>query len=143
MAKQLRELANRGRPDGQPDQKLRDMARKMLEESTPEQREELRRLAQELSRPPAQPPARTPSQTTPAGVRPTTISGDRPRERTIAEWYSDRPDPASGPATFSESVRQAAQGAERAIEQQQVPARHQDLVRRVFKRYADQPAPPK
>ncbi len=69
----------------------------------------------------------------------------RPRERVIAEWYSNRP-PATGEhaarATPAEEVRRAADAADRAIEQQTVPARYSDLVRRVFKRYAEQVATP-
>jgi hypothetical protein len=34
-------------------------------------------------------------------------------------------------------MREAARGAERAIEQQQVPAKYQELVRRVFRRYSE------
>jgi hypothetical protein len=64
--------------------------------------------------------------------KPATVSGpEKPPERTIAEWYSDKPNEHEGTAGApAEAIRQAAQGAERAIEQQQVPARYQDLVRR-------------
>jgi len=33
-------------------------------------------------------------------------------------------------------MKEAAQGAERAVEGQEVPARYSDLVRRVFRRYS-------
>jgi hypothetical protein len=76
------------------------------------------------------------------------------------EAVDARPDaPASGPArviselersgnetpgTRSSSleggIRDAVKGAERAIEQHDVPQEHRDLVRRVFQRYVDRAA---
>lgn len=77
--------------------------------------------------------------------------GDRPErsqnsgERVIAEWYSDRPHTGgtarSAGDGLGETVRDAASGAQRAIEQQQVPGRHADLVRRVFRRYVERTSP--
>ncbi len=141
-----------------------ELGRKMLEPSSPEQREQVRRMAEDLARqsseagddgpgsepaPMVQGKPRTPfnTQTTPIDARrPATVSGnEKPPERTISEWYSDKPidrnQPPGGLAP-ADAMRQAADGAERAIENQQVPGRYQDLVRRVFRRYSEQ-APPK
>lgn len=65
----------------------------------------------------------------------------QPPSRVIAEW--DAPPtgegaPAPTGATgLSDGLRSAAQGAERAIEQQAVPPQYSDLVRRVFRRYIE------
>jgi hypothetical protein len=65
-------------------------------------------------------------------------------ERVIAEWTTSAPRDLSGRSTIapSEQVRQAAEAADRAIEQQTIPPRYSDLVRRVFKRYSEQAATP-
>jgi hypothetical protein len=138
---------------------MRELARRMLENSTPEQREQFRQMAERMSRregaggseagegPNTAPQnARTPTATAPSvpvDVRrgPGETEGPRPAERTIAEWYTSKPEPrgegASGPMP-QEALRSAAEGVQRSIEQQQVPARYEELVRRVFKRYAGQ-----
>ncbi|MEL6796133.1 MAG: hypothetical protein AAFO89_04840 [Planctomycetota bacterium] len=61
------------------------------------------------------------------------------RERVISEWFKDpegRPLDAAAPSDARETIRRAARDAERAVEQQTVPRRYEDLVRRVFERYA-------
>jgi hypothetical protein len=159
MAKELRRLADgKGERDKEQAKKLYDMAQKQLEQMTPEQREQARKMAEDFARgkgnggPGFQraPVTRGPQRplregpTTPVDARqPATVSGnEKPPERTVAEWYSDKPS-ASGArgAASDEPFKQAAQGAERAIERQEVPGRYQDLVRRVFKRYAEQNVP--
>jgi len=71
--------------------------------------------------------------------------------KVIAEWdrASDRSKdgaiavqgaPAAG--ALSEGIRQAAAGAEHAIEQQEIPSQYSDLVRRVFNRYVQRAARP-
>ncbi len=61
------------------------------------------------------------------------------KERVISDWQKDMPDgqrdaSAAGSA-MEEDIRQAKESAERAIEQQSVPAQHRDLVRRVFEKF--------
>ena len=62
---------------------------------------------------------------------------DDAAERVIARWLSDNPgDPDSPPARgLAEQIRRSRDSAEQAFEQQRIPVRHQDLVRRVFDRY--------
>ncbi|MCC6661616.1 MAG: hypothetical protein IT437_12105 [Phycisphaerales bacterium] len=79
----------------------------------------------------------------PVDARHGPLGGTTPKERVIAEWYSpDRADPAGTAVSGMQTdLRAAVRGAERAVEQQSVPARHSDLVRRVFRRYAERAAP--
>lgn len=66
---------------------------------------------------------------------------DPEQESIIAEWLnpSAKPEgaPASGRIDPAQTVRQAEQRAQRALEQQAVPRRHADLIKRVFGRYAE------
>lgn len=82
---------------------------------------------------------------------PTRRPTDEPRERVIAEWYSDRPAPPVTPADRRATQPQrptdnpftkASEAADRAIEQQTVPARYADMVRRVFQGFSQQAAAP-
>ncbi len=66
--------------------------------------------------------------------------GDRVDEamRTVAEWFGEgRQTPGQGPTDIGDDVRQAAQGAQEAIERERVPRRRSELIRRVFERYAE------
>ncbi|MEM7628258.1 MAG: hypothetical protein AAF356_02430 [Planctomycetota bacterium] len=71
------------------------------------------------------------------------------RESVVAEWFDDRPrapGDAAGPGTqrgdgASQRLREAARGAERAVEDQAVPRRYRDLVRSVFRRLEQQGPP--
>lgn len=72
-------------------------------------------------------------------------------ERTIAEWFNpgnaQTGDDSIGEVGPQQAVRQAEERAQRAIEQQTVPRRHADVIKRVFDRLAKQaqaaqPAPP-
>lgn len=70
-----------------------------------------------------------------------------PGSRTVAEWDSPpRPGDLGGNAprgpVMAEGLNEAARGAQRAIETQQVPAQYTDLVRRVFRRYVERATPP-
>ncbi len=70
---------------------------------------------------------------------------DKPRERVVAQWFSDKPAERGGEpgrASMDEQIQRAAQGAERAIEQQVVPGRYGDFVRRVYRRYGERAAAP-
>jgi hypothetical protein len=160
VARALKRAAQRGR---QPEQirgqaeRARRMAEKLSEKMTPEQREELRRLAgemgavdgddpgSELARPRmvSRRDALASPSTEPVDVR--RSAPDRPAERVIAEWYSDRPIERAGSGAApapAVALREAAASAERAVEKQEVPARYSDMVRRVFKRYSDQAPKP-
>ncbi len=137
------------------------MAREMLKDASPEQLERLRELAGRMRRDqnllggdgPGDEPSpavaqRPPSAAEEPGTTPVDArrrpSGPGASERVLAEYYSDRPvdrEAAAGPAPTG-LFQQAARAAEQAVEQQAVPARHSDLVRRVFRRYASQPAAP-
>jgi hypothetical protein len=123
--------------------RLRDEADDLLSRTTPEQRERLSRLNQELARRRRErAPAPAPSEFhTVEAARPS----DEAREQVISEWLGEPGDsdgdPAARERVISERVREAAAGAERAVEQQEVPARHADLIRRVFRRYQDRGAP--
>lgn len=74
---------------------------------------------------------------------------DGSAERVVARWFNPGATGGSGTSkeAMSEDLRQATAGAEKAIEQQVVPGRHSDLIRRVFRRYAERtegtPAAPK
>jgi hypothetical protein len=71
-------------------------------------------------------------------------------EHVIAEWFSNQGIDRSGAASTSpmtEQIQQAREGAEEAIEQQAVPRRHSELIRRIFGRYTQraqgqEPLPP-
>lgn len=168
LAKELKKMAQPtgdAARDQQRARDLREMARKMMENATPEQREQFRKMAEEFAKKRggeglepgagdgpgdqdgvrAEGPTVKPYEgpTTPVDARKATVAGqDRPRERTVAEWYSDKPVDREGKGVApTEMMREAARGAERAIEQQQVPARYQELVRRVFRRYSEQGGP--
>lgn len=68
------------------------------------------------------------------GPKPSTPIGSG---RAGGERPSDRPAPTEIAPITPSTLREAASGVERAIEQQSVPDRRSDLVRRVFQRYRD------
>jgi len=79
--------------------------------------------------------------TDPVDARRTNSTSDG--DRVIAEWDAPpKPGDAgkAAPLGVGEGVRRAAEGAERAIEQQNVPPQYTDLVRRVFKKYVERTA---
>jgi hypothetical protein len=143
-------------------QQLREMAERMLRDMTPEEREELRQLAQEMQRrgdlpdmPPGAGGGRAGDRPHPAdaqrtaphrgGVepvdarRPPPSPREQPRERVLAEWFGEgeeQPGDVSRGIPV-DALRQAAQSAERGLEQQPIPPRYSDLVRRVFRRYSE------
>lgn len=139
----------------------RRLAEQLRKNSTPEEREQLRKMAEEWARdsrdqrgggpgfgpraatPPAAPTDPAQSQTEPVDIRRGPEAGDRPPERVLSELYSDKPADRTGAAAPNpgQALRSAAQGAERAIEGQTIPPRYRDLVRNVFRRYAEEGAP--
>jgi hypothetical protein len=155
LRKNLRDMADAGRRAQQSRKQaehLKDMARKMYEEATPEQRKELDKLVQDMQRDSGEEPGTEPQpmtrtepkalrspNTEPVDARPKPPT-DRPApgERVIAEWFSNRAGNSTGTAAATEDLRRAADSAERAIEQQVVPPRYNDLIKRVFKRYSEQ-----
>jgi hypothetical protein len=159
MVRELKRAAegrSRAQRDMEQSQRVREMARKMLEESTPEQRERaMARSGREggerggnagldaKRHTGVAPPPVGEGETQPVDARRGPESNARPPERVIAEWYSDKPvDRTAGSAPDpGQAMRAAAAGAERAIEQQAVPPRYSDLVRRVFRRYSEEAAP--
>lgn len=159
IAEQFRRLA-RAPSDAARDRRasedLRRRAEELLRGMNESERRELERLARqwgeqglpgdagagEGGREPGQGPA-SPEHTGP--TEDVDARRDEPapgRERVVAEWY--RPggpgeEPGADPAA---AWRQAARAAARAAEQQGVPARHADLIRRVSRRYAERTPPP-
>jgi hypothetical protein len=85
------------------------------------------------------PPASPTDRTEAVDARRQTPTG----ERVIAKWFDPNSPNGAGVSreAIREDVRQAAAGAEKAIEQQVVPGRHSDLIRRVFRRYAERIEP--
>jgi hypothetical protein len=160
LAREAERMAREGRQPKRTQEtaeRLRDLAREMMKDATPEQQERVRQLLRELdqgqiggggpsleeapriARKP--PPAATGEQAVPVDARrPPREQGS---ERVIAEWYSNQSVGRGGPAgtQATEAIRQAAESADRAVEQQLVPARHSELVRRVFRRFAEQQSP--
>jgi hypothetical protein len=133
-------------------EQARELSEKMLQPDTPQQREEIRRLAQDIggARGAGRDERQTPlvgkprpeqsnPLTTPVDARQPAAPGRQPHETTVAEWYSNKPVQRDGTSTAPpDALRQAAQSAERAVEQQTIPSRYSDLVRGVFRRYSEQ-----
>ncbi|MBX3375654.1 MAG: hypothetical protein KF678_01470 [Phycisphaeraceae bacterium] len=165
LRRSLRELAEaqrRAQRGKQDSKRLEEMARRMLEESTPEQRRELERLAREMMNEspnggrgagtgpaqnlsPVNGPGPDSTRTEPVDARRKPLDRPGEGERVIADWYSNRPSSRgeTGAApVLAEELRRAAESAERASENQVIPPRYHDLIRRVFNRYAEQVPPP-
>lgn len=141
---------------GTPTSPLRERLRELSDERRLGDRaardaRELRRQAQRLLNPgagssdppgthrlPPEGPAATGSEWVDARPR-----GDTPadlREQVIREWLGEGdPGAPSGP-DVARRFAEAAAGAERAVEEQAVPARHAEFVRRVFRRYVERAA---
>lgn len=151
-----------GRRDAQRDlenaRRLREQGEELLRQATPDRREQLRRWTESMrdempgdgdrtgARGPTPPgvPTGTAFRSEPVDARRPTGDATQ-REQVVAQWLSDAPPDrgaAPGRSAMDEAVRSAAAGAERAIEQQVVPPRHAELVRRVFRRYAERAATP-
>lgn len=159
LAKQLKDLQKKSKDaasNEKSSKEMREQARKILENMDPAQRKELQRQLAgagkgegEGNGPGDQPPmpkdpAAKSSEWSGASkiVDFRTKPGDAAapgKERVISDWQKDMPDgqrdaSAAGSA-MEEDIRQAKESAERAIEQQSVPAQHRDLVRRVFEKF--------
>lgn len=131
---QRRDFADQSREDAQ---RLREQAERMLQDLSPEEREEVRRLAEQIARERGAPIEDLSNAST------RDVDARRPREeredagRVIAEWLSDGKPGASdarGTVDAQRRIAEAAQGAQRAIEEQQTPARYSEFIRRYFQR---------
>lgn len=154
--------------DRQQARALREQAQRALDAMSPQEREELQRLAQQLQRdapggsgslPGAPGAAARPgdnpiapqsdvdrlSQQAAASDQTVRVRGrdDGTSKRTLAEWLAKprAPSDSSAPADLSAALRDAARGGENAVEQQAVPSRHADYLKRVFKRYRERAEP--
>jgi hypothetical protein len=125
--------------------RLADRAQELLEKASPEERRELERWAEEMRREQqARPPVEREFATETVDARGAEPPAARD-ERVIAQWFGNQESEpgGAGRAEMGEEVQRAAESAERAIEQQVVPARYSDLVRRVFRRYAERSGLPR
>ncbi len=125
-----------------------------MENASPEDRKRLNELAQRLGGSPGrgnQGPrlGSTPHSAEPWGTPGGSLDARVPSaapERTIGELEPVGGAPrGAGPGALAQGIRDAAAGAERAVEQQGVPQRHADLVKRVFGKYTrhvEQPGAP-
>lgn len=154
LERELQKMADDGRSIDRrlaDSQRLREQAERMLSQATPEQRKRLEELAERLGggggaergpRGPVTAPTARPSleseATTPVDARPMPTPGAE--GETIAQWLGEGGRGNAEPRRLAEGLRRAADGAERSVEQQRVPARHSDLVRRVFQRYMERAA---
>lgn len=155
LQEQLDQLAERqqnAKRAGRLSQDLRERAKQLLENASPEDRQAIERWARDQAKEnPARPDAGAvaprpwdgQTELVDARERPGHAPGERapdPSEKVIAEWFSnqgvDRTGAAASPA-MAEQFQQASEGAEKAIEQQSVPRRHSELIRRIFRRYTD------
>lgn len=158
LARQLQDMASKAaqsRDARRQAEQLREQAQRLMENALPEDRQRLNELAQRLGGSDGrgnQGPrtGSTPHSTepwgTPGGSMDARATSAAP-ERTIGELEPIGEAPrGAGPGALVQGIRDAAAGAERAVEQQGVPQRHADLVKRVFGKYTrhvEHPAEPK
>jgi hypothetical protein len=132
LTERLREMARReqdAREMKQGADELRERAERLLEGMDEGQRRALERWAAQLER--EAPPEWTgPTETIDA------MGDTTPGERVAGEWYGRGSDSPS-PEEVAQRIMRARRGVERSIEQQTVPRRHADFLRRVFERYAE------
>ncbi|MEO0511888.1 MAG: hypothetical protein AAF108_03220 [Planctomycetota bacterium] len=134
FAEQLRDIASEPPSAGSQDlaRRLRERSDQLLSEATPEELEEARRLANALA---AERSSAWSGRTELFDAR-SEPTGPSESDRVIGRWFGDG-DAGRGVSRegFNETVRDAARGAERAIEENAVPPRHTSLIRRVFESY--------
>jgi len=134
---------------------LRRRAEEMLENATPEERRQMLEQLEKMRRergmgkdgdspfgapPPnqAQDPRQSPAQ---EDIDLRDPDSNPPPDRVIGDWFSDQPqlpEDRTARRALADTVRESQQSAERAFEQQRLPRRRQDLIRRIFDRYAEQ-----
>ncbi len=121
-------------------ERLRQQAQRMLDQASPEERERLEDLARQYAERLQQQGSGDPFEEQVFDARARDDSPEvRGSEEQRANLLEDEPGQGGsvtgGQPMTGERVRNAAQSAERAIEQQGVPRRYRDLVRDVFRRY--------
>ncbi len=139
--RKLEELNNRkqgAQENRESAEAARQRAKEMLDRMSPEQREQFERWAKELDREkkttPAPPPSRDPSEFArdPLDLRPEEPAPDR----VIAQWFNPDAQPGeSGDVSrrvVDDQLRDAARGAERAVEEQAVHRRYSDIIKKYF-----------
>jgi hypothetical protein len=136
----VRELAKRQRiaqQSREEAERLREQAERVMQDLSPDEREELRRIAEQIAR------ERGPGVEDFSGARTREMDARRTGDpesdagRVIAEWLTEgRPegDASRGAVDTKRRLAEAAQGAQRAIEEQQAPSRYSDIIRRYFQR---------
>lgn len=148
LAERLKRASEIARDAARNEQSGRDLRRKaeeMLRGMSPGERQKLEELARRLGGPEGEGmenPERETARPMEAASETMAVPpspGAAPSERVIAEWRSDRPgaDPAVSRREMAESFQRAAESAERAVEQQTVPQQRRELVKRVFRRFAE------
>lgn len=153
LLKKFQERKDRAKEQRQISKEARKKAKELIDSMSPEQRKELERWAKQLARehsaqPPESPaPSIDPADTklAPMDLRPKESAPDR----VIAQWFDPNAKPdqtgAVSHRAIDEKLRQAAQGAERAVEQQSVHRRYNDIIKRYFdaaNRRGEKPATP-
>lgn len=145
LLKKFSERQQQSKDKRQSAEDARRQARKLLDKMSPQQQEQLRRWANELSREKStQQPAPSSEKftTTPLDLRQQTDSPDR----TIHQWFNpdsaDRDPNSVSYRSVDQQLRQAAQGAERAIEEQAVHRRYNEIIKRYFDAANKNTAPP-
>lgn len=142
LRRELERLAEEQRDvqrDAQRSEELQRRARQMLEGMSDEQRQELddlaRQIAERRQRPVPPPGALRQRPTEDVDMRAAPQEGAR--ERVVSEWYGQGEAPSDA-RSRGEMLRdfssRAAEGAERAVERQDVPPRYNELLRRVYRR---------
>ncbi|MFG0275679.1 MAG: hypothetical protein ACF8QF_11535 [Phycisphaerales bacterium] len=165
VIEEMRRRQEQGGQQRENAERVREEAERMLEEMSPEQREQMRRWAEALeeqqsgdsddgpgvgSRGDGPTTASRPAERAPVeteGVdarREPEVAGDD--ERVVGEWYNpmgpERAAPGEVDSQAQRRLRDAAEAAERAVEDQAVPNRYRDLVKRYFRRLPEMaPAP--
>lgn len=151
LSEELDRLADRQRQrraDEQRAAELRRKAQELLDDATPEERERLEEMAERLAQQ-NRLPQQGPTEPWDAAERtvdardPNATPGDGDNEQVLAEWYNPEGDPADGVErgeASAQRLREAAESAERAVEQQRVPPRYRRLVRDMYKRLQDRAA---
>ncbi len=151
LSEELDRLADRQRQrrvDEQRAAELRRKAQELLDDATPEERERLEEMAERLAQQ-NRLPEQGPTEPWDAANRtvdardPNATPGDGDNEQVLAEWYNPEGDPADGVErgeASAQRLRDAAESAERAVEQQRVPPRYRRLVRDMYKRLQDRAA---
>ena len=151
LSEELDRLADRQRQrraDEQRAAELRRKAQELLDDATPEERERLEEMAERLAQQ-NRLPQQGPTEPWDAAERtvdardPNATPSDGDNEQVLAEWYNPEGDPADGVErgeASAQRLRDAAESAERAVEQQRVPPRYRRLVRDMYKRLQDRAA---